>query len=182
VALVALTFMYQRVMLINLIPTPKQPAALEDRATEMLGKLGYDTSRQASASGLTISLDYANFIASRATGRDRWKQLANGRPETMVFWHRTSPRPLVPWDEGRVSGTNPPLNVSGMTLIVVDASGRLSELIAIPEPFDIGVRISRPTGARCSKPRRSRCPHSSRSHPPSTRSCSPTSAWRGKAG
>jgi hypothetical protein len=138
VALVALTFMYQRVMLINLIPTPRQPAALEDRATEMLGKLGYDTARQASASGLTISLDYARFIASHSTAPDRWKQLANGRPETLVFWHRTSPRPLVPWDDSRVSGPNPPLNVSGMTLIVVDASGRLSELIAIPEPFDSG--------------------------------------------
>jgi tRNA A-37 threonylcarbamoyl transferase component Bud32 len=138
VALVALAFMYQRVMLINFIPTPKQPAALEDRATEMLGKLGYDTTGHASASGLTISLDYARFIASRATGRDRWKPLANSRPETLVFWHRTSPRPLVPWDDSRVSGTNPPLNVSGMTLILVDASGRLSELVAIPEPFDSG--------------------------------------------
>jgi serine/threonine-protein kinase len=137
-ALIALTFVYQRVMLINLVPAPKPPAALEDRATEMLGKLGYDTIGHSTASGLSISTDYARFIAGRTTARGRWKQLANGRPETLVFWHRTSPRPLVPLDEGSVRGANPPLNVSGMTLIVVDASGRLSELVAIPEPFDSG--------------------------------------------
>src|SRR4029079_9484912 len=37
-----------------------------------------------------------------------------------------------------VNGGNPPLIVSGITLIAVDASGRLAELIAIPEPFDGG--------------------------------------------
>ncbi len=137
-ALVAITFLYQRVMLINLVPSPKPPAALEDRAIEMLGRLGYDTTGHDSASGLALSTDFARYLAGRSTSRDRWKQLASGRPESLVFWHRTSPRPLVPWDRGNVTGTNPPLNVSGMTLIVVDASGRLSELIAIPEPFDSG--------------------------------------------
>ena len=138
VALVALTFMYQRVMLINVVPTPKPPVALEDRATEMLGRLGFDTAGQFSASGLAVSTDYARFIASQTTARGRWSQLAGGRPESLVLWHRTSPRPLVPWDRAIVAGTNPALNVSGMTLIVVDASGRLAELVAIPEPFDSG--------------------------------------------
>ncbi len=138
IALVALTVLYQRVMLINLVPTPKAPAALDDRATDMLAKLGFDTSDHWTASGLSMSTDFARFLASSSSSPDRWKQLASSRPESLVLWRRTSPRPLVPWDHGKVAGTNPPLNVSGMTLIAVDASGRLAELVAIPEPFETG--------------------------------------------
>ncbi len=137
IVLVALMFLYQRVLLINLVPTPKSPAALEDRAIDTLAKLGFETRGQYSASGLAISSDYARYVASHSTAPDRWKQLTNERPEAFVFWHRTSPRPLVPWgDQFTVNGGNPPFIVSGMTLIAVDASGRLAELISIPEPFD----------------------------------------------
>ena len=138
VVLIAVTTMYQRVMLINVVPTPKAPAALEDRAIETLAKLGFDTTGHWSASGLAMSTDYARYVASHSSARDRWNQLKNERPETFVLWHRTSPRPLVPLDQMVVSGGDPPLNVSNMTLVAVDASGRLAELIAIPEPFDGG--------------------------------------------
>ena len=138
IVLIALTVMYQRLMLINVVPTPKAPAALEDRAIETLAKLGFETSGHSSASGLAMSMDYARYIASHSTARDRWNQLKNERPEAFVLWHRTSPRPLVPLDQLVVSGGNPPLNVSDMTLVAVDASGRLAELIAIPDAFDTG--------------------------------------------
>jgi serine/threonine-protein kinase len=138
VALVALTLMYQRVMLINRVPSGKPPAALQDRAQEALAKLGYDTSSHYAASGLSMSTDYARFIARTTNARDRWKQLATDRPETLVSWYRTSPRPLVPLENGAVQATNPPLTVGGMTLTVVDASGRLAEFIAVPPPFDDG--------------------------------------------
>ena len=41
-------------------------------------------------------------------------------------------------NENRVFGSNPPLNVSGMTLTIVDASGRLSEFVAVPQPREDG--------------------------------------------
>ena len=138
IVLIALTVMYQRTMLINVVPTPKPPAALEDRAIEMLARLGFETDGHPAASGLAMSTDYARYVASHSSDPDRWKQLKNERPEAFVLWHRTSPRPLVPLDQVVVSSGNPPLNVSDMTLVAVDASGRLAELIAIPEPFDGG--------------------------------------------
>src|SRR5580765_5063436 len=128
IVLIALTDMYQRTMLINVVPTPKTPAALEDRAIDTIAKLGFDTRGQSSASGLAISTDYARYIASHSADPNRWKQLTNERPEAFVLWHRTSPRLLVPLgDQFAVSGGNPPLTVSGMTLVAVDASGRLAE-------------------------------------------------------
>ena len=139
IVLVALTFMYQKVMLINVVPTPKPPAVLEDRAVETLGKLGFDTRGHSSATGLAMSTDYARYVAGHSNDPNRWKQLTNERPEAFVLWHRTSPRALVPWgSQFTPNGGNPPFIVSGMTLIAVDASGRLAELIAIPEPFDGG--------------------------------------------
>jgi tRNA A-37 threonylcarbamoyl transferase component Bud32 len=138
VALVALTLTYQRVMLINRVPSGKPPAALQDRAQEALAKLGYDTSSHYAAAGLSMSTDYARFIARTTNARDRWKLLATDRPETLVSWYRTSPRPLVALENGAVQATNPPLTVGGMTLTVVDASGRLAEFIAVPPPFDDG--------------------------------------------
>ena len=39
--------------------------------------------------------------------------------------------------ENPIEGLNPPLNVSGMTLVVVDSAGRLAELLAVPQPREL---------------------------------------------
>ncbi len=136
-SLVALVVMYQRVMMVNRIPTPKSPAALQDRAEEALSKLGYGGPSIDQAFGLTLSLDYARYIGSTSTAADRWEKLRGSRPETLVSWYRTSPRPLVPLgNENVISGTNPPIAVAGMTLIVLDASGRLAEFLTVPQPIE----------------------------------------------
>ena len=139
VSLVVVLLMYQRVLLVNRVPIPKPAEALADRAQEALGKLGYSGTPRAAASGMTVSEDYLRYVDATSSAGDRWKSLATLRPESVVFWYRTSPRPLIPWGRDRdVEGTNPPLNVSDMTLSVFDASGRLSEFHAIPEPIDSG--------------------------------------------
>ncbi len=139
ISLVALLVMYQRVMIVNRVSTPKTPDALQDRAVEMLAKLGYADRPAATAWGLGFSLDYARFIDRTVTDRDRWERLAAQRPEALILWYRTSPQPLVPFgNRNAVEGLNPPLAVGGMTLVVVDASGRLAEFIAVPPPFDAG--------------------------------------------
>jgi serine/threonine-protein kinase len=137
VSLVAIVLLYDRVMLINRVPTPKSPAALEDRASEALVKLGYGRDVVDTAYGLGFSLDYANFIRTTSSAPDRWNRLAVQRPEAFFLWRRTSPRPLVPFDDDRgVIAQDPPLSVGGMTMTVVDASGRLAEFLAVPMPAD----------------------------------------------
>jgi serine/threonine-protein kinase len=137
VSLGAIVLLYDRVMLINRVPTPKTPAALEDRASEALARLGYGQDVVDTSHGLGFSLDYANFIRSTSTAPDRWTRLAGQRPESFLLWRRTSPRQLVPRaDSGAVTSQDPPLNVGGMTLTVVDASGRLAEFVAVPMPVD----------------------------------------------
>jgi len=61
------------------------------------------------------------------------------RPETFFFWYRTSPQLLVPWgSEHQIGRANPPLTTAGMTLVAVDANGRLSEFHAVPHPRSPG--------------------------------------------
>jgi hypothetical protein len=128
--------LYQRVILLNRVPTPKPPAALEDRAKEALASLGFDpAAAMDTASGLGFSLDYARYIDAESTAPDRWAELRTVRPETVFLWYRTSPQILVPWGlEHQIGRGNPPLTTAGMTLVVVDGNGRLSEFHAVPNP------------------------------------------------
>jgi hypothetical protein len=132
----AIVILYQRVILLNRVPLPKPPAALQDRAQEALALLGYDAVPVDDASGLGISLDYARYVEATSTERNRWDKLRTVRPETFFFWYRTSPRLLVPWgDENQVNRINPPLTTAGMTMVAVDGNGRLSEFVAVPSPM-----------------------------------------------
>jgi hypothetical protein len=134
---IVLLALYQRVMLINRAPLTRPPVALIDRAQEIAQKLGYGDQGSYSAAGLTTSLDWVRYIAANNTSPDRWKELETPRPETHVLWYRTSPRPLIPFgDENRTDALNPPLTTSGMTLVIVDPNGRLSEFAAVPQPIE----------------------------------------------
>jgi serine/threonine-protein kinase len=127
--------LYQRILMSNLAPLPKPPVALADRAQEIVVKLGYGDSVHASASGFGTSRDWPNYVAANFRDQDRWNRLRVTRPETFIFWYRTSPRVLRPiGDTLPVEGLNPPLNIAGMTLVVLDPAGRLSEFHAVPEP------------------------------------------------
>ncbi len=145
-SLAAVLVLYQRVMLINRVPVPKPPDALQDRAVEAVTRLGYaPAAAPSSASGMGFSLDYVQYIEQTTQARDRWDLLYRNRPEAFVFWYRTSPRPLTPMgNESRITGGNPPLSQAGMVLAVVDGSGRLSEFLAVPEPIDDSHAAPRP--------------------------------------
>ena len=75
-SIAAVIVMYQRVMLINRIATPKSPAALQDRAEEALGKIGYgalkecrmETRRSVSASHSTTPATLAQRHRSLTDG------------------------------------------------------------------------------------------------------------------
>ena len=93
-SLLAVVLLYQRVILLNRVPLPKPPAALQDRAQEALASLGFDPAAAVdTASGLGLSLDYARFIDATSTAPDRWNLLRTVRPETFFLWYRTSPHP-----------------------------------------------------------------------------------------
>jgi predicted Ser/Thr protein kinase len=123
-----------RVLVTNIVPMPKPPVLLVDRAKEILRSLGYPP-------GIDSAYDFtqANFLGYSARhpelgGRER---LATGSPAALHFWYRGSPTLMVPAaDRDRVSADDPPMTISGMSMVVMDPEGRLVRLSVVPPQLD----------------------------------------------
>ena len=102
---------------------------------------------------------FLRYIAEHDKSKTRWDNLETG---AFVFWYRGSPRPLAAANMfsdapglGIVWTDDPPLDVSGMTLVKLNPLGRLTQLIAVPPQVEkpAGVAHRHRTGRRCSLPR-----------------------------
>ena len=134
-AVVVIAALSPRASVVGRVPLEKPPAVLADRAQQILRSLGYTDPAADSASNFTIAEDYLRWVADSDQSPRRWDGLKSGSPVTLSFWYRTSPRLLVP---GRlhVTTSDPPLTLSGMTLVVLDTQGRLQEFHAVPPQVD----------------------------------------------
>ena len=130
--LIALAAASDRVLLTSYVPLDKPPAVLAERAREISRTLGYRDSPADSASGFRGAEEYLRFARERSDGATTAERLRAGEPAGLLFWHRSSPRSMVPMDtEERVTPDDPPLTVSGMRYVVLDTQGRLAEFYAI---------------------------------------------------
>ena len=144
---VTLALLAPRLSIVGRVPLDKPPAVLADRAQQVLTTLGYPGPRADSAFSFTIAGDYVQWIEANDKRPDRWRALTIGSPATVVFWHRTSPRFLVPTRiQPYVTTADPPHTISGMTYVLLDMQGRLVEFHAVPPQFD-------PTDAPANPPR-----------------------------
>ena len=53
--------------MVNRAPLPKPPAALADRAQEIVQKLGYGDNVVSSAAGFGLSLDWARYVQNTSS-------------------------------------------------------------------------------------------------------------------
>ncbi|HEY8550071.1 MAG TPA: serine/threonine-protein kinase [Vicinamibacterales bacterium] len=117
----------------TVLPLPRPAAVLEDRARTILERFGYTDAPADGFGAFTALHDYAGWVRRTSQAPDRWKHLATGRVPVAGYWYRTSPRPLIPLSDGWRPGTSdPPLDRSGMTLVLLDTTGRLLEFHAVP--------------------------------------------------
>ncbi|MBI1826966.1 MAG: serine/threonine protein kinase [Planctomycetes bacterium] len=117
----------------RLIPLPKPPAALADRAGEILKKLGHTDPVVDTAHGFYTQREFFRHVEETDKSVARWDRLASTRPSPVGFWYRTSPRPLVPAKSSdRISPNDPPLQVSQMATVTLDPLGRLVGLAVEP--------------------------------------------------
>ncbi len=136
-AAAAIAALSPRVSIAGRVPLDKPPAVLADRAQQIRASLGYTDPVADSAFDFTIAQDYLRWVSETDRRPQRWDALRSGSPPTMLFWYRTSPRLLAPErTHGEVTTGDPPLTVSGMTLLILDTLGRLQEFHAVPPQFD----------------------------------------------
>jgi len=100
-ALLALLFMADRYKLHNRVPLDNPPEVLAARAREIVRRLGYAEPYADEAYSFRMEMDFLNHTQQHQKTPDRWRLLETGRPASIVFWYRQSPRLMRPqrlWD------------------------------------------------------------------------------------
>jgi hypothetical protein len=123
--------------LYRMVPLEKPPEALAERAQEILRSAGYSEPPVDTAMGFYESGSFLRYIQAHDKSKTRWDHIETG---AFVFWYRGSPQPMAAarnifWDSpiaGYVWMDDPPLDVSGMTLVRLNPRGRLTQLIVVP--------------------------------------------------
>jgi serine/threonine-protein kinase len=124
-------------LLTSQLPLDKSPEVLADRSREISRALGYDDPQVDSARGFHSAEDYLRYAREKGDGPATRQRLRTGRPPGLLFWHRTSPRPMVPTgSQERVTTSDPPMTVTNMRKVVLDSEGRLVEFHAVPPQLD----------------------------------------------
>jgi serine/threonine-protein kinase len=125
---------------LGVAPLPKSSDALYDRAREIAQRFGYGETPADTAFWWERQYEYLRYRADRLPSPRRLRELAAIETHPMWLRYRQSPRPMVPANGGpggaRVRDDDPPLEVSGMVSVAVDARGNLMRFRAVPPQID----------------------------------------------
>ena len=121
-------------------PLEKSPEVLAHDARQIAAAFGY-TDRPAD---YDLWFEHRSEIVQRMKdmpGLKSWTDwLAYEAPIRAVY--RESPAPLVARPTGAVEADNPPMAVSGMTTVVMDAHGRLMRFLGVPKKDGVGASVA----------------------------------------
>jgi serine/threonine-protein kinase len=146
--LLAITGQVGRQSLFRMVPLSKSPELLEERAQQILSRLGYGAPPADTARGLLADVSYLAHVQRQDRSATRWDKLRSARPSPLAFWYRQSPRkmssnswiPVLPWlgppELGRILRADPPQTLPGMASVVLDTEGRLIGFSAVPPRYD----------------------------------------------
>jgi serine/threonine-protein kinase len=138
VGMLGIMWTYDRIMLHRRIPFKKPPEALAERSRIFLKQIGCLNDSDPSIYGFVANRDLLNHIENSDKKADRWKKLDSN---AILFWYRQSPRRLQILVEG-VAPDNPPMQIPGEILMMLDTEGRLVSFRAVPPQQEYS-----PTGA-----------------------------------
>jgi Protein kinase domain len=133
VGLLAVAVLSDRVLITAKIPLEKSVDSLEDRARDILTRLGYTDKPADTARGFLGLQDYVRYVLRTDPSATRWDGLSNPYFPTFRFWYRTSPRDLEPIaPQWRPGFEDPPMNITTMRLVVTDIAGHLTQFTMVP--------------------------------------------------
>ncbi len=136
--LIGCVVMSHRMLVTSIVPMPKPPLLLVERAKQILASVGYSPGVDSAHN--IVPADFLGHAGQHAELAAR-ERLATGRPAAVHFWYRGSPTVMVPTgDRDRVSLDDPPATVSDMTTVVTDPEGRLIRMSVVPPQLDPGAK------------------------------------------
>ena len=117
----------------GVMPFPKSPDALEDRARELTAAFGWGDAPADRATWWARQYDDLTYRAATIPSIRNFRELATARPHPWWFFYRQSPRDLEPQNaDVRVRANDPAFEVSGMATVTLDARGQLVGFRAAP--------------------------------------------------
>jgi hypothetical protein len=132
----ATILMSSQTKLYRRVPLELPPDALAQRARDILRSTGHSEPTVDTAMGFRVGRDFLRYTAEHDKSKTRWDHLETG---AFMFWYRGSPQPLAAGNifsdapmQGVVWTDDPPLDMSGMTLVRLNPLGRLTQLIVVP--------------------------------------------------
>jgi len=122
---------------LGIAPMRKTPEVLEDRAQEIVKSQGYTEAAADHDSWSERNYEFLFYRAQHLPSPQRIRELANAEQGVRSFYYRQSPRAMVPSPiSGRVGVWDPPYEVSGMVLVLLDSNGQLIGFIAVPPQLE----------------------------------------------
>ena len=134
--------------IVNRVPLTKPPAVLVDRAREVLERVAPGVSLRHEAWDFGYDDPAFEAAVAERKGSGYWRTLRDRRPPPVVFWYRTSPHVIAPPDlTGNLYWDVPPINLPGMSLVILDVEGRLLRLRTVPAEVEGGFGSGSGAGA-----------------------------------
>jgi len=125
-----------KTQLSRIVPLPKPPEVLAERAREILRRLGPSDLPVDSDYRFDYSKSYVDYLIANVPSPAFWERLGHGPPNPILFWYRQSPTYLVPEGKKLVYFDNPPARVAGMAGVMLEPDGRLRQLEVVPPEQD----------------------------------------------
>jgi hypothetical protein len=121
------------------IHPPYSPEILAQKGREIVQRLGVTAQPADEAYAFEWDRAFLNYVQSNDQPAPRWNEVLTARPVPLKFWYRQSPYSLVAGEfhddlltPGMVTPDDPPLILTGMINMELDAQGRLLYFERIP--------------------------------------------------
>ncbi len=146
--LLLVAFLAGKTTVIARVRPDKPPEVLAEKAKEILVRLGYSDLPADTWHSFYFDDAYRQHVVEHDSSPSHWEKLDAIRPGPVLFVYRQSPRRLValsravglgPSTVGLIRPDDPPVDVPGMTEIVLDRRGWLTRLRAVPPQLDAAV-------------------------------------------
>ncbi len=121
------------------LPLGKSREVLEERAHEIVNRLGYTIAPRDTMDEFVLDSEYLGYLDKHDASPERWRRLATAQPGALMFLYRQSPGLLEPNNGSRVTFQDPPNMASGMISMKLDMAGGLSYFEAVPAQIDAGI-------------------------------------------
>ncbi len=120
-----------------MMPPPRSPVVLADRAEEIARRFGYEESLRDTWWSFEVHNAYLEHIEEIDDSPSRWDRLKAGRPAALGFGLRASPIAMAAIKiYGAVDWMDPPFEQPGMVRMMLDGEGRLVQFAAVPPLID----------------------------------------------